>query len=405
MSSYRNPLCVGVLSAALWTAAAHAVEIDTTSNAVFDLYFFGNGEIGQLGENLSGNTYSGTGLDYQQVSGWKDWSTSEEISTKSYWTEEQKQAVVDAVSAWTDLIGNVYDSENRKMRIGFFLDDASRADSQMDKGMTGYASYATTMANPVGLNPTNTYSAVEWLWRDGKSATVTKPDSFAEGVFWNSNLLPTKEGVNCIEVAIVLNPEKTDYSDGTERIFERTAEEIKRITMHELGHAMGMDSKMFLANGTISGNVTTWDALLMLGDGRIVSLGEDGKPVYAYDSFDALCAAGWQAYETWYNEKTGEEELLRVQNEKGDVALVLVSQTNNVPGNALVHLLGELGVENHDDVLGPSGLQGAVFTERDLAAIRALGWQVVPEPSMFGCFAGVIALALAGTRRNRRRRS
>lgn len=49
-----------------------AVEIDTTSNEVFDLYFFGNGEVGQTGENLYGIKDPITGLDYKEITGWMD---------------------------------------------------------------------------------------------------------------------------------------------------------------------------------------------------------------------------------------------------------------------------------------------------------------------------------------------
>lgn len=398
--SQKKSVPLVLLLASLTASSVHGFEADTASDAVFDLYFFGNGEIGQLGENLS-YRYERTGLDSQQVAGWVDWTDGATQSTQSYWTADQKQAVIEAVNAWTSVIGNAYGDYQRKMRIGFFLDDASRSASLMDVGMSGYASYASTSATPSGNAPTNFYSTVEWLWRDGKSAIVNPPSSASSGSFWNYNLLPDQ--ADCIEVAIVLNPEKLVFANGTASTEAMTQEEIKRVTMHELGHAMGMDSKLFTSGGHPTLLASTWDSLLMLDENqRIVTLDGNGKLVYTYDSFQALCEAGWSKYQEYYTSGSGEEKLLRVQNENGDSALVLVTAGENAAGNSLVHLLGELGIENHEDVLGPSGLQGSVFTEIDLAALRALGWQVIPEPSAFGLFAGLVALAFCAARRRRK---
>ena len=53
MISLKHSPRVGITLAALLVAATgHAFEADLTSNDVFDLYFFGNGEVAQLGENL-----------------------------------------------------------------------------------------------------------------------------------------------------------------------------------------------------------------------------------------------------------------------------------------------------------------------------------------------------------------
>lgn len=382
----------------LLAASVHAFEIDSTSNSVFDLYFFGNGEVAQLGENLSGVNDVNTGLDFQQITGWVDWTENDAQST--YWTDEQKKAVTEAVGAWTQTIQNVYGG-SRKMRIGFFLDDASRSESNMDSGMKGYASYATTTANPAGTNPVNTYSVVEWLWRDGNAETVSPPSGMASGSFWNNNLLPTQE--NCIEVAIVLNPEELVFGDGTATRIPLSAETLKKVAMHELGHAMGMDSKMFSAGSGQTNLISTLDSLLMIDENqRVITLGSDGNPVYAYETFSVLCETGWSLYETWFNTGEGEEKLLRLQNDDGEFVNVLVTAGTNAEGNSIVHLLGKLGIQDHDDVLGPGGTQGDAFTELDLTALRLLGWQVIPEPTMFGVFSGIAFLGLALCRRRRR---
>lgn len=391
--------------AALFVAATgHAFEADLTSNAVFDLYFFGNGEVAQLGENLSGYQ-DVTGLDTQQIAGWVDWTGTNPEDRSSQWTQEQKNAVAEAVAAWTNVIQTTYDPDGdgrRKLRIAFFLDDASRNESLMDPGMNGYASCAWTTRDNVNGNVVNMYSVVEWVWREN-GATRVYPGSISTGAYWNYNLLPS--GETCVEVAIVINPEVTVYSPEGVTTQLRSAEDIKKIVMHELGHAMGMESKMFHASESYprTGLVTTWDSLIMVGeDTRVVTLDERGKVAYSYANFKELCAEGWSLYETWYNTQNGEEKLLRLQKD-GETVNLLVTAGTNVEGNSLVHLLGELGASEYDDVLGPTGLQSSVFSELDLTALRMLGWEVaIPEPSAFGLLAGLGALALVGTRRRRR---
>lgn len=377
-----------------------AVEIDTTSNEVFDLYFFGNGEVGQTGENLYGIKDPITGLDYKEITGWMDWTSTGTYPSGSYWTDERKQAMISAVNAWTEIIQNSYDtSENRKLRIGFFLDDASNSASLMDGGMTGYASYASMTTDPTPTDIANSYSVAEWIWRDGKSAHVTLPASSPSGVYWNNNLLPS--GENCIEIAIVLNPERMVFSGSTVTIEDISSEDLKRVAMHEIGHAMGVDSRIYGAGGVQTDLVSTWDSLMFLDENqKVITLSEDGKYAYAYESFDALCAAGWSLYQTWYNSGKGGEILLRLKNDAGESVDLFIS-ARNIEGNSLVHLLGELGASDHDDVLGPSGLQSAVFSERDLAALRILGWQVVPEPAAFSLLIGLGTLGLTVTRRRR----
>lgn len=374
----------------LAASSAHAFVADTTSNDVFDIYFFGNGEVAQLGENCFGTADLSTGLYNDEIAAWTDWTGTDPAGKSNQWTEEQKRAMTEAVSVWTNTIQNTYGEEySRKMRIGFFLDDGSRSESLMDPGMTGYARYARTTANYKNETPVNTYSVAEWLWREGGAETVSPPSFSASGSPWNSNLLP--EQSNCIEIAIVVNPEGLE------------ADELKKVAMHEIAHAMGMDSTMYHMHDSYprTNLVTTWDSLMMTGDDQRVVMLENGKIVYAYDTFSALCSEGYSLYQNWYKGETDGDKLLRLQDESGESVLLYVASIN-VEGNSLVHLLGELGESEYDDVLGPTGLQGDAFTELDLTALRLLGWSVIPEPSSFGLLAGTVALLLAGARRKRK---
>ncbi|MBR5522569.1 MAG: hypothetical protein IKV82_03785 [Akkermansia sp.] len=67
-----------------------ALEVDTRSNEVFDLYYFANGEVGQFGtyDYITANQTTGQVQD----------------SATYYWNDALKQAMVNAVSTWTNAI-------------------------------------------------------------------------------------------------------------------------------------------------------------------------------------------------------------------------------------------------------------------------------------------------------------
>ena len=66
-------------------------------------------------------------------------------SSTYYWNQEVQQAMRNAVNTWTTAIATPYDYEKhpRKLRIGFFLDDASTVGGVMTKSMAGYAASQT----------------------------------------------------------------------------------------------------------------------------------------------------------------------------------------------------------------------------------------------------------------------
>ena len=68
-------------------APISAMEVNDADNAVFDLYFFGNGESGMFG-TATGN---------QWIDAAKQTSGTVADSTTYYWTDELKQAMLNAV--------------------------------------------------------------------------------------------------------------------------------------------------------------------------------------------------------------------------------------------------------------------------------------------------------------------
>lgn len=368
-----------------------ALEVNDTSNDVFDLYYFANGETGNLGQ-------------YNQAAGYVQDSSS------YYWTEELQSAMVNAVNTWTTTITNTYDvaKHGRKLRIGFFLDDGTG--ELMDASMAGYASYmgVSSFYQPEYGTQANYYSVVEWAWRDNNITSGYTPPAGATAYYWETELLPS--GANNIDIAIVLNPVVTSWSGGEKVQTARSAQEMQNVATHEIGHGMGMDSKLYwqTSNGTAYyGEVTTWDSLLTLNGEHIVTEAFDtyGNKVVLYDSLEALQAAAWEVPEGMdpYDNSsyTGNEiqynpdRKLSLNGELGvHISAVMLG------GDTMEHL----SYDNGRNVLGPGGRENGTFSENDLRALELVGWSVkrelIPEPGT----ATLTLLTLAGLTMRRRRR-
>ncbi len=389
-------------------ATAAALEIDNTGNDVFDLYFFGNGEAGLFGTS--------TGVS------WSDEArqTKGQVADSStyYWNQELKQAMLNAVNTWTTAIATPYDTEKhaRKLRIGFFLDDASTPGGVMHTSMAGYAGTqtVTTRFEPEYGTGVNIYSVAEWAWRDNRETACYSPDWVMEGAYWEENILSTE--TNSIDIAIVLNPLIT-YSgtDAQNQYYyyktPRSVQELQNIATHEIGHGMGMDSQLYTQRYDSSGNsvsslsglVSTWDSLITLEGEHIVTV-QDGVIDAKYASLDDLQAAGWECEEgkdpTKSESYTGNElqydpdRQLSLEGELGvHISALMVS------GDTLEHLSYEDGY----NVLGPGGTANSTFSSGDLRALELLGWNIrsnsIPEPTS----AALALLGLAGLAMRRRR--
>ena len=385
-------------------ATVSALEIDNTGNDVFDLYFFGNGEAGLFG-TLTGVTWSD---ELRQTKG-----TVRDSSTY-YWNQELKQAMLHAVNTWTTAISTPYDTEKhaRKLRIGFFLDDASTPGGVMQTSMAGYAGTQTVTTNfePEYGTGVNIYSVAEWAWRDNRETAHYSPDWVMDGAYWEENILAAE--VNSIDIAIVLNPLITHSgwdAQGQYYYFQtaRSVEELQNVATHEIGHGMGMDSQLYTQSGngvtTLSGYVSTWDSLVTLQGENIVTV-QDGEINAQYSTLAELQAAGWECAEgkdpTNSESYTGAEiqydpdRRLSLEGEVGvHISAIMLE------GDTLEHIFHDDGL----NVLGPGGTANATFSQNDLRALELLGWNIrrdnIPEPAS----AALALLGLVGLATRRRR--
>lgn len=390
-------------------ASAAALEIDSTGNDVFDLYFFGNDEAGLFGTSTGVETWDA----------WRQTTGHVADSATYYWNQELKQAMLHAVNTWTSAIATPYDREKhaRKLRIGFFLDDASTPGGVMHTSMAGYAGTQTVTTNfePEYGTGVNIYSVAEWAWRDNRETVDYNPDWVTPGAYWETNILPEED--TSIDMAIVLNPLIT-YSgtDAQNQYYyyktPRSVQELQNIATHEIGHGMGMDSQLYTqrydaASGesvsAVSGLVSTWDSLVTLEGEHIVTV-QDGDVNARYASLDELQAAGWECEEgkdpTLPESYTGNElqydpdRRLSLEGELGvHISAVMLE------GDTLAHL----SYEDGHNVLGPGGTANSTFSASDLRALELLGWDIrsksIPEPTS----SALALLGLAGLAMRRRR--
>ena len=397
-------------------APLSALEVNNTDNAVFDLYFFGNGETGMFG-TATGN---------QWIDAAKQTSGTVADSATYYWTDEMKQAMLNAVNTWTAAIATEYDTNKhaRKLRIGFFLDDASTPGGVMTTSMAGYATTQTVTTNFESEYSTkvNIYSVAEWAWRDNNETANYMPDGIMEGAYWESNILP--DGENCIDIAIVLNPVVTSSGfDANGQFYynksARPIEELQNVATHELGHGMGVDSRMYTQrydeNGnsvaSLSGFISTWDSLITLNDEYVI-FSENGEIVATYATLAELQAAGWEC--------AGGKDPLLSSSYTGSEIQYDPDRKLSLDGELGIHIaatmlegdtLEHLAYGDGTNVFGPGGRENGTFSENDLRALEMLGWSVnyagsaiptalIPEPTT-----GVLTLlGLAGLALRRRRK-
>ena len=399
-------------------APISAMEVNDTDNAVFDLYFFGNGETGMFG-TATGN---------QWIDAAKQTSGTVADSTTYYWTDELKQAMLNAVNTWTSAIATEYDTSkhSRKLRIGFFLDDASTPGGVMTASMAGYAATQTVTSSfeaEYGAKA-NIFSVAEWAWRENNVTSYYKPDGVMDGAYWETNILP--DGENCIDIAIVLNPTVTSsgYDASGQFYYNKTArsvQELQNVATHELGHGMGVDSRMYTQRydehgnsvASLSGYISTWDSLITL-NGEYVIFAENGEIVATYDTLAELQAAGWECTPglnpTDPNSYTGSEiqyDPTRKLSLEGELGIHIAATM--LEGDTLEHLAYGDG----SNVFGPGGTANSTFSENDLRALEMLGWSVnragavspaahmIPEPGT--CICSLIGLIALSFRRRRTR--
>lgn len=353
-------------------ASATALEVDNTSNDVFDLYFFGNGE-----EGIFGSVQGDWTDDYRLTSG----TVSD--SSVYYWSDAYKQAMRNAVNTWTTAITTPYDTTKhaRKLRIGFFLDDGSTVGGVMTSSMAGYSATqtVTTRFEPEYGTKANIYSIAEWAWRDNNETGYYKPSWVPSGSYWETNLLAT--GVNSIDIAIVLNPVETSYTGTTSVKTPYSVDVLQNIATHEIGHGMGMDSRLY---STLYANhtnlVSTWDSLVTLDGEHIVTV-QDGVVDAKYATLAALQAAGWvcngenPSDPASYDMTEIQYDPARRLSLEGEVGVHIAAYA--LEGNTLEHI----SAGDDDNVLGPGGRLNGTFSANDLRTMELLGWRVVPEPA------------------------
>lgn len=389
----------------LGSVPADAVDRDTTSNEIFDIWYFGNGEVGLFGME-SGVSSSKTGMDTQYMTGYVDWS---ETNKTNYWSQDEglKKMVVESVNIWTDAITNRLDmsKHKRKLRLGVFLDDSSWSGSSMSNAY-GFCRSYSVRTNFEKDSTYNSYSIVEWtLVHNYETDYYMRPNT---GYARNTDLL--RDTDKNIDVAIFLNPKKLTWEGDNPVWVNLSKEAMQKTVTHELGHAMGFDSDLYILDPSstvpgaskLSGSMNRWDSLLTLNGEKIAGVqfkegsNKTKEATCVYGSLEALHAAAWDPAMVPGNIQYDPER--RLSLESGDDKTGVFVSAKCIMGNTLVHLNNpEDWINNYSQDVMEAGGGGATLYKNDLAALRMLGYTLaVPEPSsaalfMMGGLAGLCA--------------
>ncbi|MCR5183717.1 MAG: hypothetical protein K6B46_03350 [Opitutales bacterium] len=267
------------------------------------------------------------------------------------WTQTQIDAVVRSLTTWDNLILN---TPGRTLTVGVFWESGS--------GALAYAGSPMSYRLEAGFQQVSTLA--EKIWRDGVSNTGSETGSYDVQIFCNYDYVDKfYYGV-------------TPFSGWSELY------DFQSVLTHELGHGIGFSSNLqsdctFMADGeTVL--YTAFDSLLRKeGDAQtLVEKAEasDNAPVVAL----------------------GEKILL------DGTDLWVYNPASYIEGSSFSHI----DAESDPDALMQYALVNGVShrspTEAEIGLMSLMGWSMIPEPSLFGLWAGTLALALAGTRRRRR---
>ncbi len=292
-----------------------------------------------------GDTFTCTFLNQGETAG--------ENTSTATWTQDQIDSALRALSTWDSLIAN---TPGRTMTVALVWYDKN--DSTLANASSPYSYYEIS-------GPQQVSTVAEKVWRDGQTYS-----SGAYDVYINCNM---KWGSSFYFGAEVPSSTTTGLYD------------FQSILTHELGHAVGFSS---LATPTGSFNVQTG-----------TTSGGKEYSTMLYTAYDCLMTnqAGEKLVELAANGTAftlGETITLEGTGEK------VYNPTDWAQGSSISHI---------DAASDPDALMQYAITpdtyrhtlsEKEMQVMKALGWDMVPEPS--SAMLSLFAMTIFTCRRRRK---
>ena len=335
------------------------VAAETVTYGNFEVTFYGNGEV-------FSSAY------YDSTSSVKDW------------TNEMKDSVGRALNYWSDVITT---DSAEKVKVAFVWED-------LGSGTLGGATDV-------------------WYWdpftgRTLSGAEATLRDSGNKSSFHNIS-----SGETTAFVSLASNA-NFYYGESTTAI-KSNQYDFQSVLVHEIGHIMGFNTFCRETGWTIAVGVTyrsQSESFLCVTelDTLLVAENGTGDLVSVFESSNSSVVPGYVNYQQVVEFSPGTEYYLKTgEGENGELELSTLKVYNPAhysSGSSMSHVESRSPGSDEEPQMSYAIANGKIRRElssEELSLLRAMGWTVsIPEPSAFGLFSGLLAVAWSSARRYRR---
>lgn len=340
--------------AGLGGALSASAAVETLNCGNFNISFYGAGD--QLSSAYYG-TYTGA----------QDWS------------EEMRNCVERSINYWNSLITT---EATERVEIVFIWED---------------------------LGPRALGGAADaWYFDPYSGLTLSGTEATLRNASGSANLYNFSN--NETRALVVLSKDADYYYGESTSGIRNNQYDLQSVLTHEIGHVMGFNT---LCTETGWGVVNTQSAsfaLITTFDSMMAGKNGSGEVINLFEAEKVAAVEGWTAYSATSAYAPGEEYFLNVgETAEGAAELSRLKVYNPdlyESGSSMAHVETPEGGDGNALMyyaIGGGSIRRELNAD-ELILLEAMGWTLaaVPEPSIFGLFAGALALSMAASRRRRK---
>lgn len=300
------------------------------------------------------------------------------------WTNEMKDSVGRALNYWSDVITT---DSAEKVKVAFVWED-------LGSGTLGGATDV-------------------WYWDPFTGITLSGAEATLRSRGNKSSFHNISSGETTAFVSLASNANFYYGESATE--IKSNQYDFQSVLVHEIGHIMGFNTfcrepgwtlEMAVRYGARQESflcVTELDTLLVTKNGS-------GDLVSVFESSNSSVVPRYVNYQQVVEFSPGTEYYLKTgEGENGELELSTLKVYNPAhysSGSSMSHVESRSPGSDEEPQMSYAIANGKIRRElssEELSLLRAMGWTVsIPEPSAFGLFAGLVAMAWSSARRHRK---